>query len=451
MTAAGHNQHPADRRCDAPRLIDGLSKPPVLRRATIRWVCVVYVGLVVYGTLGPLGHRDAAWLRMPESWQWVPSWQPTDRNDLLTNVLVYIPVGVALRLLVRRRGSSGAAELLLAVGLSAGLSYGTETLQQLMPARSSSRVDLLVNATAALLGCAIAPWMQNGVRRCHAWVFWHWRRHPWGVLAGLMTGLATVLMTIPWDLSAPALEVQWDRQFDRLDFRRFALFTLLGFTLTMAMHERLGRWPQAVAEAVKRVFVLGVVLEACQILIKSHSCGLLDIGTAFLGGMTGCGAARWLVGLKLSEYRRFSTIGRRAASLALVGLVVLTLASGVSRYSAAGLSPYGLNVIWVPFQTHFYQPFDRVVTDIFESLALYATLTVLCLYLTQGRGRRTALLLLAGLVGLVQLMRMHFPGGAADVTALLLAVLAWLITVRCWMAFFPQGYRQRAVAGSPVQ
>lgn len=444
MSSMGRNQLPRDRYSDQRPLIDGAAKPPVLRRSTIRAACALWLTLVAYGTLGPLGNGDGRWLSPVDTWCWIPPAHPisyTSYNDIFTNVLVYIPVGVALALLVRRRGGVRALELALATALSIALSYVTELLQQLMPARSSDWNDLVVNSSAALFGCLIAPRAQNAIRHGHELILRSWRTRPWLVLAWLMTGFTFVLMTLPWDLARPSIETQWDRDFDLLDFRRFGTFALLGFLISMAMIERLGPCALAVGEAVKRIFVCGVLFEACQIVLKSHACALLDIGTALFGGMVGCGAARWLTGLGLRSPGLPSATRRRLASLALLALVVFALVAGMTDVSASGPGWHGRHVLWLPFQSHFLTPFDRVLADAVESLFLYASLTVLCLYVTPGRGGLVALLLLVGLVGVVETAQMHFFQGSADVTPLLLAVAAWTITTRCWVAFAPRPLR----------
>lgn len=442
MFATGHTQHPRDRRHDRPTVIDGLAKPPVLRRATIRAGCAAYLLLIAYGTLGPFRSADGPWLSPPAAWHWLPPATPlclAHYDDLFTNVLIYIPVGIALALLVRRRGGGWAAEITVAMYLAVAVSYATELLQQFMPTRVSDRTDLIVNTSAALFGCLIAPRCQRAIRHWHELAFWSWRTRPWLVLAWLDVAFTFLLMTVPWDLTWPSLEKQWDRELDLLDFRRFAAFTLLGFVTTMAMIERVGRGGRACGEAVKRVFVCAVMFEAAQILLKSHACGLLDISTGFAGGLVGCGAARWLTGMGMRIGVAPSARARVLATLGLLAIVGAVLCAGLAKARPEFVGPYGANVLWLPFQNEFFEPFDRVLTSVAESLFLYGALTVVCLYVTAGRGRTAALMLLGGLVGTVELAQMHFLGGTADVTPVVLAVVAWLVTTRCWDSLDPRG------------
>ncbi len=147
-------------------------------------LCVAALGGVLWGTLGPLHEDDGRpWLVAAADWRWVPPVVRSDANDLLTNLAVYAPVGVALRLLVRRRGRAGRRDFVLSLGLAIGLSYVTEFLQQWMPGRASSLTDVGLNALGALLGALLAVPAQHLIRRLHAVLFVairaHWRF--WGV------------------------------------------------------------------------------------------------------------------------------------------------------------------------------------------------------------------------------------------------------------------------------
>lgn len=144
------------------------AKPPVLRRRTLRWAAVAALTLIVWGTNGPLGTDGRAWLTPVDSWRWSPAWTPSGWDDVATNFAVYLPVGFAFRLLLRRRGRAGWADFSLAVALSAALSYLTELAQQAMPARVSSLTDVAVNTAAAACGAFAAPVAQHGLRAVHA-------------------------------------------------------------------------------------------------------------------------------------------------------------------------------------------------------------------------------------------------------------------------------------------
>lgn len=456
MTEPKNTTHPRDRREDqaeigrdvssAPTERAGLQrrrrvKPPVLRRRTLRWISAAWILLVLWGTLGPLGTAGGPWIKPVSAWSWVPPLVPlsyASYNDIFTNVLVYLPVGVALGLLCRRRGGFWPLELTLAAFLAVCLSYATEFAQQFMPARTSDLVDLFVNSGAALVGCLLAPATQRRLRRVHEYLYLHGRSHPWLTATWIVTALIFVLMTMPWDFHRPALEIDYRRDLDLLDFRRFGAFLILGFLIAMAMIERHGRGPLASGEALKRLFICCVLFEAAQIFIHSHACGMLDIATALFGGLAGIGAARWLTGTALAQGGLPTHARRLLAALALPALIVGYVGLAVWGILADNPSYAGAGVIRLPFETHFLESFDLVLIDVFERMFIYASVTLLCLYLSLGERRGLSAMVLFGMVGIVELMRGAFGGRGFDPTPFITAIAAWLLVLRGWRAFVPQ-------------
>lgn len=95
------------------------------------------------------------------------------RHDITTNLLVYLPLGYALALLgaLPRRRLPG---ILLAVLLGGAFSFALESLQQLLPSRVASNLDVYLNTVGTLVGASLA--VHHG-RWLRAWgAFRHWRR-----------------------------------------------------------------------------------------------------------------------------------------------------------------------------------------------------------------------------------------------------------------------------------
>jgi VanZ family protein len=110
------------------------------------------------------------------------------RTDLATNLLSYAPLGYALALACSRPGHR-LGGLLWAVLAAALLSFLCEALQQMLPQRIASNLDLLVNTLGALAGALLAIHHQRWRRALLA--LGRWRRH-WfrpGTLANLGLGL----------------------------------------------------------------------------------------------------------------------------------------------------------------------------------------------------------------------------------------------------------------------
>jgi VanZ family protein len=190
-----------DRHDDLRVAVRGGVKPPVLSRRAIRGLCLVSLLIIVYGTLGPL-HAAGPWIVPVEHWHLVPPYVPSDLNDLFTNFVVYVPVGVAFRLLVRRRGRAGGRDLALGFALSLALSYTTEVLQQALPGRVPSATDVYVNALGALVGALCAVPAQGALRRIHGFFFVQSRAPQWRAVMLVTAAIAAIalLVTMPaWE------------------------------------------------------------------------------------------------------------------------------------------------------------------------------------------------------------------------------------------------------------
>jgi VanZ family protein len=114
----------------------------------------LYGALIVYASLYPfvgwrvpgVGVLDFVLLGWPRYWTWF---------DIVSNLLGYLPFGLLLYVaLVRSGRGSGAAAAIACLG-GCGLSFAMEVLQNYLPHRVSSNVDLILNAVGTALGAAI--------------------------------------------------------------------------------------------------------------------------------------------------------------------------------------------------------------------------------------------------------------------------------------------------------
>ncbi|MDO9075532.1 MAG: VanZ family protein [Rubrivivax sp.] len=119
-------------------------------------LALAYAALVLYASLYPF-----------TGWRWPPGQDfatlvvlPTTRwyqgFDLTSNLLGYLPLGALACIAARRSGLRWLPALLLALGFGAGLSYGTEVLQQFLPRRVPAREDFLLNTAGTLAGALLA-------------------------------------------------------------------------------------------------------------------------------------------------------------------------------------------------------------------------------------------------------------------------------------------------------
>ena len=148
----------------------------------------LYAALIVYASLYPFtgwrvpGVSLAHYLTLPWSrwWTWF---------DLVSNLLGYLPLGALIFGALVRTGTRWRPALGLAFLAGTLLSLAMETLQNFLPQRVASNVDLVLNAFGTLLGAALGLWvhLRGGVER------WQTARDRWFIdrSAG---GLALLLL-----------------------------------------------------------------------------------------------------------------------------------------------------------------------------------------------------------------------------------------------------------------
>ncbi len=436
--------HIGDRHGDCRVVVGGIAKPPVLSRRTIRGLCLASLAVIGYGTLGPLGSRGP-WLVPVAHWQLVPPRVASDLNDVLTNLAVYVPVGIAFRLLVRRRGQAGSADLLLGLGLSLVLSYVTEVLQQAMPGRVSSATDVYVNAMAAFAGCLCAVPVQRALRRLHAFVFVQIRipRRRWAILAGTAVVATAVLMTMPWSLTRPRAELGFGQPLSAADVQRGGMFALVGLLMAGAALARSQNRVAALTLAWALGALVALGLELAQMVLHEHVCSLVHAIVSVGGISAGCAAAGAFVQPRAAPGVVVCRL-RRIAVVVLVLMVAHLLWEGEApaepRLGGSLALPLRAEpaVDWVPFHAQFQAPFPAMLADVLQQLTAYSLLTLLCVFLARNGGPAVAGLLLFGLVGVTECGRAFVIGHHADTTAPLLAVVGWVVTTRAWRSIRPR-------------
>lgn len=148
----------------------------------------LYVGLILYASLYPFvgwtvpGNAILGFVTLP----WSPYWT---WFDLVINLVGYMPLGALVFGSVVRNGwHTGRAALIAWLGATL-LSFTMETLQNFVPQRVPSNVDLGLNSLGALLGIAFGAWIhvRGGVDR------WQRARDRWFV-ARSAGGVALLLL-----------------------------------------------------------------------------------------------------------------------------------------------------------------------------------------------------------------------------------------------------------------
>ena len=148
----------------------------------------LYAALIVYASLYPFvgwrvpGVALTHYLTLPWSRWWTGF-------DLVANLVGYLPLGALIFAALVRTGTRAWWSLLLAAVAGTLLSLALETLQNFLPQRVASNVDLGLNAIGTVLGAALGGWihLRGGVER------WQVARDRW-FIARSAGGLALLLL-----------------------------------------------------------------------------------------------------------------------------------------------------------------------------------------------------------------------------------------------------------------
>jgi VanZ family protein len=390
-----------------------------------RILALAYALLIVYGSLYPF----SGWTAIPgeEAWTFLTAPWPRyiSRSDIITNVLVYLPLGLlsarALRAWLRPPGAVFAAT---AAGLL--LSLAMESLQTFLPGRVSSRLDLVLNVAGSLGGAMLAALMQSPrspLRRIGI------LRREWfvpGRLADLglvVVGLWTLAQLTPLLIALDAGVRRaglppWTPGYPLpFNFSQLGIYALGigGLGVFLSLLTRAGR---RITPAFA-VFVAAVLLTKISVIGRYLSLemawGAL-LGTVF-AGMFGR--------------------GRRYLRLALAALAVLggfTLMELEPDPDALPMMVEDFN--WVPFrgQMHSLAGYAEILSLFWPFVALG------CLGVMAARGGRRRGWILAGSVLILLMMfglewqQQSIPGRRADITDVLLALGGWLLP--WWRRFY---------------
>jgi len=324
-----------------------------------------YALLIIYASLYPLtGWHDsggnplaffgAAW---PRYWTGF---------DLATNVAAYLPFGFFCTAALRGRVAPNAAWLTAAV-LGGGLSLLMELLQNYLPNRIPSNLDLGCNAAGAVLGGLIgARW---GSLALDEGRLAHWRRrtmmHAYGVdmgvlliMAWLMTQLSpeTLLFgsgNLRQMLDLPPVQPFLPERFVSLEAAIAAAGLLAaGLIATLLLRRQ------------ARLLTAGLLLAA--LLIKTLAHALLMEPAAALAWITPGNGAGMAIGLAMWWAASFLIfpLQRAVAALALLFATVMV--------NVAPENPYLLNTlhIWNPGQFLNFNGLTRLICSLWPFLAL---------------------------------------------------------------------------------
>lgn len=378
------------------------------RRGALVAAVLAVVVVVAYGSLFPF-RFDAAGL---DAWRTgaLLGWQRPSRGDLVANLILYAPLGALLARLFL--GASRAVAALLAIVAGTALSLAIETLQAFAPDRTSSLVDVALNATSTALGAfAVLVWLRttdaaSGIARVRA----RWLREPLDAVA------VTVLLTSGAAHTAPFvphadLQTAWQ-----------ALAPLREFALT----------PQGLLEYFAGTLLLGSVMRAT--LRRER------FWAGFLAFTLVCIACRVLF-----VRQNLGPNEPLALALAIPVLAVLrqlpnertgswVLAWSGFAWAASALAPFDFHATatefgWRPFAGFLTGDVETGYLAFLEKAGFYAGWAWLAAY--AGVSRVRALLAGVAVLAGAEAAQTFLPGRTAEITEPLLfatvAIAVWLL------------------------
>ncbi len=301
----------------------------------------LYGALIVYASLYPfvgwripgVGPLDFLLLGWPRYWT---------RFDVVANLLGYLPLGFLLFVAIVRGGRGAGASALLACAGGALLALAMEILQNYLPHRVSSNVDLALNAAGTAIGVAIGALLhwRGGIAQ------WQKLRDRWFV-ARSAGGLALLVLWPIGLLFPTAVPFGLGHVLGRI---QPLVIELLAGTPAASWTEG---WAVAVAPAVEAappaltsttelsIIVLGLLapcLVAFTIAIPGWRRAVLALGAALIGAAT----TTLSTALNFGPTHAFSWTTHQALQALAIGTGAAMLLSLVPRRVAAG---FGLIVL----------------------------------------------------------------------------------------------------------
>ncbi len=399
------------------------------------YLVLVYVLLLVYGTLFPLN----GWLipsTSPLSLMWQHGLHNASKADILTNLLVYLPLGLLLMRTLGKRRCSLCTVLLVTLA-SALLSLTLEYLQAHLPSRVPSVADVLLNTSGGFAGALLALGMRADTAVGEKLYSIRYRYiHP-GPLANLgllalglwvLSQLSPLVPSVDLGNLRHGLSPLWQSlqnpaALEGLRVLEYALSIIavgiMSSTLWRLRYRALLRF----TSFVSLVLLLKIPVVSRQLSLE-----------ALLGLVIGL----ILTALVYDKALRTRLVTAVCAILAMVLVTELQVPA-----DAAALSPSAFN--WIPFRSHLTNSITGLI-DILGDLWPFVTLSYLA---RLAVGKRQPTLILAGTAMIFPLMfalewnQQHLPGRSPDITDAIITTMAWLLP---W--FYPGLSKQETAANS---
>lgn len=404
--------------------------------------------LLIYGSLLPLqfdyGHAEGLWRGnlTPLSLH-----RPT-LEDLVVNVLVYVPLGFFGGLALRRHEArcGRVPVLLCVVSLAVLLSLTLECLQAFVPARVPSWVDVFLNAMGGAVGATIALVVREFSRRDDGRLPEHLKRRPMASTAvvlsvGLLlwnlapfdfvlrtSGIAESFLHAHWSVIPQLPVTSMSRLVSLLvpELDGAVWFAVLAYIVVLACRET-GRTPQsAVLWSIQHGLILAVLIEFLQLFTRSHVFEVSAIVVRVPASVIGAAAAAYVVCGQNRLSQRYNV--HRAPT----GLLMLLLLYQPYRLVVFALSPVEGAVVanrvvnFIPFYALWREPAVSAALEIagvilsFGTFALVLGMVLVRIHARYPWAKTVAVVTMAALV--LESLQTIVPGRTPDPSVAILAL-----------------------------
>ncbi len=341
--------------------------------------------------------------------------------DIVSNIFLYVPVGILLHWTLYRHVRSPALVLPATIVLAAALSGGVEWIQAYSPARVSSIIDFVSNVMGATIGSSISWIARRTVPGMLGAALCELHKRPHAALLKTYCFVLVIFAAIPFSFSFDATRMK--QAVKSANFVPFAeselqnAWTADSFAsgddvaASRVKLQRMKRWSRWLAECTSFVVLawllqsvvrsdygfscrattalvwwlggaLAIGLSALQLPIVSRGCDVTDVLFRLLGLWLGLitrsvdlrNGERLTAAVHARQRQRLARIGCAAAVgyIAYTGVIPLTFAAEAGGPTAS-LASEG----FLPFFAYFVARFDLMMADAMEKFVSYAVFSAL--------------------------------------------------------------------------
>ncbi len=365
---------------------------------TILWCTVIVTAGIAVVSLLPFSFNvpmvgAANWYGL-RLFQWGGS--PT--QDIVSNLLAYIPFGFLLALSARVFIARRIRLVLLVTTLVFATSITFEWVQTMMSIRVSSWTDVCNNTLGGFLGALLGA---NGqyVRAVRIGVLRSVRHKPLTKLAAAGAVGLVVYHLAPFDIITSTSQLRaslrqsnlwpltgWASQLDTpaarisawFDWSIYAVqFSVLGFVATIVRFQRPSkiiferRRPRAAAStAFVEILAVALTIELLQLFVMSHAFELMDMFSALSGGFIGASIVAVAYPIPRLPLRPV---------LATLGgvMIVVMLVAGATPFDLSWTNIQPASLRQLPLAAQFHRPFSTAMADMAEYLTQFAMMATL--------------------------------------------------------------------------